>query len=289
MLGMGVGTEGAASADFAPAEAEQVRMVGRFSSARTGGVSSLLDPFHAAWVVFAARNVYLFDDRAGVLDRVRGVAGVLVILGVTVRYDPSALLFAPAAALDSASNTALVSIAIAVALLGIAVGVVSGERRWAALRAAARPLAMMLVAAAIIGVLVVTGEIYLSPDALPDQAELDARGTWRQGLSFVLGVWLLPFITYGTYLVARDMWGIADAHPRLAPLASLALTVFFLVVDIADLGVGGLLLDVSQPALPVRVSSALLATSAVVAVGTSVWAWWRLGRAGFTLRNGPWL
>ena len=253
-----------------------------------------------ATVLFSPRGVYPVRED-GWLNRVstaRSFIGLVIIIGAIVKFDPSALWNYPENTVNAASNTALVAIAVlVVTLLVIAVQVRTGQRL-RAYRAMCRPLLTIALLLGILYGLQSTRLIYVGvepPDA--DYFGGSSGGPLTMNdfgfsiLRNLASLWILLFFAVALFHISRSIYAVGDAHPKITPLVTIALTVILVLIDaFGDVfpALSAVLLDVQDPLLPSAVSLAIMA-GGTLSVSILSWLEFRqLGRDGWSLRRGPW-
>lgn len=260
----------------------------------------MLLPWGLATVLFSPRGVYPVRE-GGWLARIataRSLAGLLIIIGAIVKFDPSALWRYPENTVNAASNTALIAIGVLLLVLLAAAVQVRGGQRLRAFRAMLRPL--LTIALLVASIYALQSTRLISFGVEPPDAGYFGGSTGGQltlndfGFSIlrnVASLWILVFFAVALVHISRSIYAVGDAHPKFTPLITVVLTLALLLIDLLGEFVPALqaiLLEVNDPLLPSGVSLAIMAGGTASVIILCVLEFRQLGRDGWSLREGPW-
>ncbi|WP_420120250.1 hypothetical protein [Nakamurella sp.] len=260
----------------------------------TDRVLLVLFPLGLARLAFGSYGVYpLRDGTFRTVSRLRSLALGLVLIGSILQSDPSALWTYPNAVVNATTNTTLIAMVVIVATLIVVALLVDSRWRRTALIAMSRPTIRIGGLLAFLFVGQALGWWHLGIDPPPTRASPSEVTLTSALLSIVVLILMLLLITFliGTlYFIGRDLFALADAHPKLVPIVSVLLVGAALAFDIAAAAGwrAPFLLEVDQPAIPADVAFWLRVASVVTAVALSVWQFRLVGKHGFHLVRGEW-
>jgi hypothetical protein len=252
----------------------------------------LLSPRGLARFLFTPIGVYDSDRQHGRLLRqlsfARGALGLIVIVSVVVYYQQTTFNSYTEALTVQVTNTVLIAAAVVLLCCLASIALVSSANRGLALRATLRPLRAIFIAAAG------TTAVLLYSAYSREQNNGVQQGDIRE-LPLAIGlnphlVWLILFLAFSVYYINKSMFNVADAHPYLAPVATIA--VVWTLIGLSALARIGIRLPFLSEevilGIPRPLELLLSLGGALTTTALCLWELFQLRREGPSFRTGPW-